>query len=220
MQVKICGITNDEDLKTCENHEPAFIGFINVERSKRFIDIDEISELKNKMKNPEKAVLVLEPANADEVVNKTEKSGIKNVQLHSLTDDEISKIKNITVIRAVGIPENLDEEKIMEIENFARVCDYLLFDSMVSGKSGGTGKQIPLPNAEKSAEIARTVNPDIKLVLAGGINTERINKEGKEIKKIFDYIDVNSGVEESPGIKDEYKINEIMESCSRVKSWY
>lgn len=218
MQVKICGIRNEKDLETCENHEADFIGFINVERSKRFIDINKISELKNKMKNPQKAVLVLEPVNADEVINKSLKSGIKNVQLHSLTYDEIRKIKDVNIIKAIGIPENLDDEKIREIENLARVCDYLLFDPIVSGKSGGTGKQIPLPNAEKSAEIARTVNPDIKLVLAGGMNTERINKEGKKIKEIFDYIDVNSGVEESPGIKDEYKINEFMESCSGVKS--
>lgn len=218
MQVKICGITNDEDLKNCENHKTAFIGFINVERSKRFLDIDEINELKNKMKNPEKAVLVLEPVNADEVINKSLKTGIKNVQLHSLRDNEIRKIKDINVIRAIGIPENMNKEKIKEIENFAGVCDYLLFDSMVSGKSGGTGKQIPLPNAEKSAEIARTANPDIKLILAGGMNKERINNERKKIIEIFNYIDVNSGVEDSPGIKNEYKINEFMESCSRVKS--
>lgn len=217
MQVKICGITTEKDIETCENHEIAFIGFINVKRSKRFIDIDEINELKGKMDNPEKAVLVLEPETADEVINKTEKCGIKNIQLHSLSDDEIAQIKDLNIIRAIGIPENLDEEKIMEIENYAKVCDYLLFDSVVRGQSGGTGKQIPLVIAEKAAETAKTINPEIKLFLAGGMNTERMNKEGKEIIKIFDYVDVNSGVENSPGTKNEYKINEFMETCSQVK---
>lgn len=217
MQVKICGIRTEKDIKTCENHETAFIGFINVKRSKRFIDIDEINELKGKMNKPEKAVLVLEPETADEVINKTEKCGIKNVQLHSLSDDEIAQIKDVNVIRAIGIPENLDEEKIIEIENFAKVCDYLIFDSVVRGQSGGTGKQIPLEIAEKAAETAKTINPEIKLFLAGGMDTERMSKEGKEIIKIFDFVDVNSGVEDSPGIKNEYKINEFMETCSQVK---
>lgn len=217
MQVKICGITTEKDIKTCENHETAFIGFINVKRSKRFIDIDKINELKRKMNSPEKAVLVLEPETADEVINETEKCSIKNVQLHSLSADEIAQIKDVNVIRAIGVPENLDEEKIMEIESFAKVCDYLLFDSVVRGQSGGTGKQIPLEIAEKAAEAAKTINPEIKLFLAGGMNTERMSKEGKEIIKIFDYVDVNSGVEDSPGIKNEYKINEFMETCSQVK---
>jgi phosphoribosylanthranilate isomerase len=216
MQVKICGITNAEDLKTCENESTAFIGFINVKRSWRFIDTNKISELKGKMKNPEKAVLVLEPESADEIINKSEKCGIKNVQLHSLSAREIAEIKDVNVIRAIGIPENMNKEKMIEIENFARVCDYLLFDSQVRGQSGGTGKQIPLEIAEKAVETAKNINPEIKLFLAGGMNTERMKNEGKKIKNLFDYVDVNSGVEESPGIKNEYKIIEFMETCSQV----
>jgi phosphoribosylanthranilate isomerase len=217
MHVKICGITRPEDLKTCEKYNTEFIGFINVKRSKRFVEIEKINELKERMINPEKAVLVLEPLNADEVIEKSEKCGIKNVQLHSLSPDEITQISDINVIRAIGIPEKIDDAKISEIEKFATVCEYLLFDSSVSGQSGGTGKQIPFKIAEKAAETAKTINPDIKLFLAGGMNTKRVNNEGKMIKKIFNYVDVNSGVEDSPGIKNKSKIIEFMETCSRVK---
>lgn len=216
MQVKICGITRLQDLKTCEEYKPSFIGFINVKRSKRFITIEQINELKRIMKNPEKAVLVLEPQNAHEVIKKAEKCGIKNVQLHSLSADEIARIENFNVIRAIGIPEIIDDSKIREIEKFARVCECLLFDSLVSGKSGGTGKQIPLETAEKASKIAKTINSKIKLFLAGGMNAERMNNEGKIIKKIFDYVDVNSGVEDCPGIKNRTKISEFIKSCNRV----
>ena len=213
MNVKICGITNLDDLKTCEKHDPAFIGFINVKRSKRFIDIEEINELTNNMKNPENAVLVLEPLTVDEVLDKTEKCGIKNVQLHSLAPDEICQIKDINIIIAIGIPEKIDDSKIKEIEDFARVCEYLLFDFEVSGKSGGTGKQIPLEVAEYAAETAKIINPDVNLILAGGMNTERMKNEGKRIEKIFDYVDVNSGVEDCPGIKNKSKIKEFIMTC-------
>lgn len=216
MRVKICGIKNEKDLKTCENHETAFIGFINVERSMRFIDINKVSELKGKMKDPEKAVLVLEPKTTDEVIKKARKCGIKNVQLHSLTAEEISRINGINIIRAVGISKTVDERKIKEIKRFAGVCEYILFDSMVCGQSGGTGKQIPLELAEYAALLAKSINPDIKLILAGGINTERMKNEGKMIKKIFDYVDVNSGVEDFPGVKNKYKISEFMKTCSKV----
>ncbi|MGB9937269.1 MAG: phosphoribosylanthranilate isomerase [Methanobacterium sp.] len=216
MDVKICGITRNEDLKTCEKYDLRFIGFINIKRSKRFLDIETVKRLVKKMENPENAVLILEPQNASEVIKKAGKSGIKNVQIHSLSADEIAEIKGINIIRAIGIPERISKSKVEEIEEFAEICEYILFDSVVSGKSGGTGKQISLETAIKAAEIAKIRNPDIKLVLAGGMNKERITKEGKMIKKIFNYIDVNSGVEDSPGIKNELKISEFMKTYGMI----
>lgn len=213
MKVKICGITNEKDLKTCENYDTAFIGFINVKRSRRFISTDKIIELKGKMKDPQKAVLILEPQSADEVIKKAKKCHIKNVQLHSLSAGEIAHLKGVNIIRAIGIPEYIDGSKIMEIENFADTCDYLLFDALVGGYNGGTGKQIPLEIARKAAKIAKATNPHIKLFLAGGMNGQRIKNEGNKIKKIFDYVDVNSGVENNPGIKSKSKIREFMNSC-------
>ncbi|MGZ7044496.1 MAG: phosphoribosylanthranilate isomerase [Methanobacterium sp.] len=213
MKVKICGITNEKDLKTCENDDTAFIGFIHVKRSRRFMTTDKIRELRGKMKYPQKAVLVLEPLDADEVIEKANKCCIKNIQLHSLSTYEITRLKDFKVIRAIGIPEVLDQGKIIEIENFAGVCDYLLFDSLALGQSGGTGKQIPLETAEKAAEIAKIINPHIELFLAGGMNSQRIKDQGKIMERIFHYVDVNSGVENSPGLKNHYKISEFMESC-------
>ena len=148
---------------------------------------------------------------ADEATEKVKKCGIKYLQLHSLSDNEISKIKDVNIIRAIGIPDYLDDEKIKEIESIAGVCKYLLFDSLIRGKSGGTGKQIPLNIVKKAAETAKTINKDIIIFLAGGMNSERMKKEGYVIKSVFDYVDLNSGVEDSPGVKNETKIKEFLE---------
>jgi len=216
MQFKICGITRPEDLQACEKSDPSFIGFINIERSKRFLDIEKIRKLVDSMESRDKAVLVLEPETAEEVIETAKKCGIKNVQLHSLQAGDMAKLNGINVIRAIGIPEKIDASKRKEIEEFAKVCNYLLFDSMISGKSGGTGKQIPLEVAVEAAEIAKKNNNGIKLFLAGGMNAERMKKEGKLIKDSFDYIDVNSGVEDSPGIKNNDKISEFVEYCKVI----
>ena len=213
MHVKICGITRIQDLKTCEKHDPAFIGFINVKRSRRFLDTEKIKKLKSKMKDENKAVLVIEPETVEESIKKAVECGIKNVQLHSLSAEEISRISKINVIRAIGIPKEIDSPKKSEIKKFAKVCNYLLFDSVISGKMGGTGNQIPLEIALKAATIAKRSNHNIKLFIAGGMDTGRIKDEGKVIKETFDYVDVNSGVEDSPGIKDESKISKFMETC-------
>lgn len=216
MKVKICGIKRSSDLKSLEKFDPNFIGFINIKRSKRFVDISKIKELMDKIENPRKAVLVLEPETAEEVVEKANECNIKNVQLHSLSANEIAKINDINIIRAIGIPEKIDDEKKEEIEEFSKVCNYLLFDSMISGKSGGTGKQIPFKISIEAAQIAKRNNKNIKLILAGGMNTQRMEDEGKIIKENFDYVDANSGVEDSPGIKNILKISEFMEICKVI----
>lgn len=216
MEFKICGITRPEDIQACENADSTFIGFINIKRSKRFQDMEKIIKLIDSMKDPEKAVLVIEPETSEEVIQAVNGSGVKNVQLHSLKAEDICKLEGINVIKVIGIPEKIDSPKKEEIESFAKICNYLLFDSMIRGKSGGTGKQIPLEVAVEAAEIAKKCNKDIKLFLAGGIDAKRIKNEGKMIKNIFDYVDVNSGVEDSPGIKSRVKIVEFVENCKVI----
>lgn len=218
MKVKVCGITRVEDLKACEENNVDFVGFINIKRSKRFIDLNSIVKLVNEVRNPEKAVLVIEPGGLEEAIELIEKSNIKNIQLHSLLVDDIIRLRRslgqLMIFRVVGIPGQIDMQKKFEIEAYAKVCDFLLFDSEVKGKSGGTGKQIPLKLAGKAAAIAKTANNNIKLLLAGGLDFDRIKNDGEVIGESFGYIDVNSGVEDKPGFKDIEKIKEIIQLVS------
>jgi len=214
MKIKICGIRNKVDLEACEKEGADLIGFINIERSKRMVKIDQIKDLTSSMKDKNKAVLVIEPSNMVDAKERIKKSGLKNIQLHSLSPDEIREIKtnnsHLTVIRAIGISEVINPDKKQEIKDFADVCDYLLLDYEIQGKTGGTGRQIPTDTAIEAALIAKSHNKDIELFLAGGMNIERIKNEGKKLAKIFTYFDVNSGVEDEPGVKNTDKINELM----------
>lgn len=234
MKVKICGITRSEDVSQCEESGANFLGFINIKRSKRNVDILRIKELVSTMKNKNKAVLVLEPDNIEEVVYKMKKTGIRTIQLHSLSPSEIKYLNwiegfertpldgNMMVIRAVGISDDslefinenefkFSKGKKEEIEDFAKTCDAILFDYQVKGKIGGTGKQIPLILVLESVRIAKNSNNNIKIFLAGGINSERIKNEKDVLEMILDYVDVNSGVEDEPGIKNHERVDELME---------
>ncbi|MBM4240409.1 MAG: phosphoribosylanthranilate isomerase [Euryarchaeota archaeon] len=226
MNVKICGIRRIEDMKACEKYGADLIGFINIKRSKRFVEIEEINDLTFSMKNKEKAVLVIEPENLKEAEERIKKSTIKTIQLHSLAAPEINKIKKIDnlidsiddlkIIKAIGIPEKINALKREEIKNFSAACDCLLFDYELEGKTGGTGMQIPIKAAVEAAKIAKNANNDIKLFLAGGMNVEKIKKEGRIIKQVFDFIDANSGVEDCPGIKNAGKIDEVMKIAKEL----
>jgi len=226
MKIKICGIRSKEDLKVCEEEGADLIGFINIERSTRMVKIGEIKNLISFMKDKTKAVLVIEPINMADAEEKIIKSGITNIQLHSLSPEEISQLKEkyqktgnedetqqspgLIITRAVGIAGVIDGNKKREIEYFADVCDFLLFDTEIQGKTGGTGRQIPIETAIKAAKIAKTRNKNIKLTLAGGMNIFRIKNEGKTLEKFFNIFDINSGVEDKPGVKNNSKITELM----------
>ncbi len=222
MKVKICGITREEDVKTCEANGAELIGFINIERSRRFVDVDKIRRLSSFLQDKSKAVLVTETPDLDEIQRSMETTGMGVVQFHSLSATEIGIFKDnnpqVKVIKAVGVPERMNDRKVDEIKDYAEICDSLLFDFEVEGKSGGTGKQIPLDLALKAAQIARKQTRKVELFLAGGMNSDRMRREGDILKDVFDYVDVNSGVEDQPGEKDEDKIFEFMNTVQDKNS--
>ena len=233
MKVKVCGITRSEDLLRCEASGAELVGFINIDRSKRKVNLKEIKSMVSEMKNKRKAVLVLEPETVEEVVMRMKKTGIRNVQLHSLSATQIKYLRwiegynrspveqRIKVIRALGLSEDsidlvdgeirLSDEKSSEIAEFALICDAIILDYQIEGKSGGTGKQIPLEIALEAVKTAKNVDNNIKIFLAGGINSIIIKNEKDTLEEIFDYVDVNSGVEDAPGIKDSEKLDELLE---------
>ena len=233
MKIKICGITRFEDVSKCEASGANLIGYINIKRSKRFIKTMRIKELVSKMRNRDNAVIVLEPENPGEAVMKMKKTGIRNVQLHSLTSNEIKYLRwiesfhrnalesNINIIRAVGLSEEslnsvkgsefvLSKNKKEEIESFAKTCDAILFDYQINGKTGGTGGQIPIKIVLDAVEIAKSSNHSVEIFLAGGLNSEKILKKKDILKKVIDYVDVNSGVESAPGIKNPDQVDNLM----------
>jgi phosphoribosylanthranilate isomerase len=213
MKIKVCGIRRLLDVLMVESTGVDLLGFINVERSPRFADLNLIRILSSQMDDPDKAVMIMEPDDPDEAIKRAEFCGINKIQLHSLSCTDINYIKGaseLNVIRAIGIGENLSEDKIKEIKGYAEVCDALLLDYEVNGHSGGTGIQIPIQTAIEGAEVAKDM-VDIDVFLAGGLNSWLMKINKKMIEKHFQGLDINSGVEESPGVKDRAKLEEFIE---------
>lgn len=212
MKIKICGITNREDLKTAEKYAD-LIGFINIKRSKRFLNLEEIGDLVSLMENKDKAVLVLENDDIQKIQHALKVSGIKIAQFHGFEERMLSELQKkspeIQIIKVIGLSESMNYQKIAEIKESSKICDFILFDYELNGLCGGTGFSIPLNLALNASAFARSIDYQGKLLLAGGINAERIESVGEILEEYYDYVDVNSGVEESPGIKSENKIKEL-----------
>lgn len=224
IKVKVCGITNENEMKKIEKLNVDRIGFINIERSKRNVSLDKIGYLENQLINKRVSTLVLEPENAYKTIQKINRTQIFNVQLHSLNNYDIRYLKwlnqyhncnHLNITKVIGLQNTIDEKKINEIKQHCLYADNILLDYIKDGLTGGTNKQIPIETAIKASKIIKSFNNNTQVTLAGGLNLEYIEKIQEKLS-YFDMIDLNSGVENKPGRKNILQIKKILKTIEET----
>ena len=195
-KVKICGIKTREIAIAAEQNGADFIGFVFYKQSARYISPFKAAEIAKAVTCKKVGVFVDEDA---AVINGiTRLVGLDYVQLHGNEDVKfVSKIR-APIIKAWRYNEELD---MREINKFP--CDFILLDSFVKGRVGGTGKSFDWRKA--SLETRKLTKP---FLIAGGISTQNL----REVIDIFQPYGVDlSGSLEINGIKSENKIREFMQ---------
>ncbi|MGC8871510.1 MAG: phosphoribosylanthranilate isomerase [Caldimicrobium sp.] len=203
VKVKICGITNKEDIEFLENFSVNYLGFIMYPPSPRFVG-DSLGELLGFVKKALKVAVLVNPT--FEEVKKVLDLGVDLIQLHgNETPDFGKRIGFERIIKAFRVRDKIN---FQELEAW-KEAKALLLDTYLEGVFGGTGKAF-------NWELAReAVRKGFKIFLAGGLKPENI-LEAIEIVKPYG-IDLSSGVEEYPGKKDHRKIEELFERLSKLK---
>lgn len=221
LKIKVCGITNKKELEKIQKLDVDYMGFINVERSKRYISIEKLEDLQKSLNDKDKSVLVIEPENPYEAISKANMTKIRHLQLHSLTCPDVRyilwasqyycNIKSLDITKVVGLVSNekISPQKQKEIEHNALFASNILFDYKKDGLTGGTGSKIPLKTVIKACEIVKNKHSNTNVTLSGGLDYDYLS-EIKDNLHNFDCIDINSGVEDSPGHKNIKKIKEII----------
>lgn len=181
VRIKICGIRNKEDIQIMNKYKPDYIGFVFVNTSKRYVDIDTAYNCKMALNKEIKAVGVFLDADISSIINIVKRGIIDIIQLHG--NEDSGYIKNLRDM--VDIP-------IIKAYREDANADYLLLDNV----NPGSGKVFDW-NKIKTTK---------KYFLAGGININNV----LDALKLNPYaIDVSSGVEVN-GFKDEKKVEEII----------
>lgn len=207
-KLKVCGLTNKDDALLAVKIKADFLGFIFWNKSPRKADgniVKEIcKELKKKDDCPVLAGVIVDPdlEESKEAVNLVKEGYLDVLQLHTvncarkfLSDNELRKLPHYA---AVNISSE-EDVKILD-ELFDSGEPRVLVDAQTSTQIGGTGKQI-------SEELVKLVQKKYKLWIAGGINPENASEVVK--KYLPELVDVASGVELSPGIKDVVKMEKL-----------
>ena len=140
MKLKVCGMTELNQLQTLEELGVDFAGLIFYEGSKRYVG-DKLENQKSEIRNLKISKVGVFVNAAKEEITKTVKDyGLSFVQLHGDESPEFCrKIQQfVPVIKAIRISETTDLE--VQLDKFENACDYFLFDTD-SKQYGGSGKK-------------------------------------------------------------------------------
>jgi phosphoribosylanthranilate isomerase len=204
VRVKVCGITNREDLEVAVDAGADALGFVvDVPESLRSISLDRARDLVEATPPFVQGVLVSVFDTVDRLETLCSCLAPDAVQVTgTLPRDAIcEQFRGIQVIHAVAVSGQAG----VVLPSAVR-CDAVLTDSCVPGAHGGTGKP---HNWNVSRAIKELIAPT-PLILAGGLTPGNVRAAIETVRPYA--VDVSSGVEARAGIKDPAKIRAFIEA--------
>jgi len=211
VKVKICGITREEDLKAACKLGADMVGFVvGFTPSPRSISLERAKQLFDLVPEGVRSVLVMVPKSIEEILETYSYLKPDIIQVHGESLDLRlikRRLPKTKIVRAMPV---IGAESIKRAIIEAAYFDGVLVDSSVAGKLGGTG----VTHNWSISKIMRDAIYPKPLVLAGGLNPSNVAEAVKVVKPYA--VDVSTGVESSPGIKDHVKIETFIKEAKRV----
>ena len=218
VKVKICGITNLKDaVKACE-YGADLLGFIFVEGTPRCVDAEKTKKITSELPKGVSKVGLFKDTRLESVIEAFLYSDLDSIQLHGeespdycrTLKDLLGQEKHIqaNIMKVFKVAEEILPIGSHGIEDYKDV-DYFVFDTFHPEIAGGTGAKFDweILNKEKN----RINKP---FFIAGGLGPANVSET---VKVVSPYgVDVSSGVEKSPGIKDEKLLKEFIENAKRA----
>jgi len=207
VRVKICGITRKEDLEAAAAAGADAVGFVvDVASSPRNLSLTEAEKLMRQVPPFVKSVLVTVPSTLEELAKTCEKLNPDAVQVHG--ENMFSAIRDrLPNMLLIGAVKANPTDAVDHAAEAAKMFDAVILDSFVQGKHGGTGV---IHDWNVSQHIKQVIHPK-PLILAGGLNPENVAEAVRTVEPYA--VDVSSGVERQPGVKDKLKMIEFVKNA-------
>ncbi len=199
MRVKICGITRPEDALHAESAGADALGLNFVPGTKRFISLERAREIVRALGPFVARVGVFQNASLETVLETVQTTGLNVVQLHGHESDEFAlEVERIVpVVRAVKLEPNLPF-----------VLPEVGSAFLIDGPDPGSGQLADWSRLEASNLAGR------RWLLAGGLTPENV---AGAISRLRPWgVDLSSGVESSPGIKDPTKVTAFIRAAKQM----
>jgi len=193
-RIKICGLTRLEDAQRAVDLGAAALGFNFYPPSPRYIEPAAARAIVRRLPPFVTAVGVFaNETDAGRVISLARVAGTTTVQMHGPGFPALDALLAVfTLVVAVAVREDFQPEELRKIKSNA----YLL-DAFDPDRLGGTGKTFDW-------RVAREAKQYGPIILAGGLTPENVTRAVREVRPFA--VDVASGVESAPGIKDPAKL--------------
>jgi phosphoribosylanthranilate isomerase len=208
MKVKVCGLKNRENIREVVSCKPDFLGFIFYHESIRFVGETFDPRLMRSIPPYINKVGVFVNEDTETIIRLAERFGLNYVQLHGDEETTVTaalKSKRIGVIKAFRINDNFD---FTSIEPYLPFCEYFLFDTKTDAY-GGSGEKF-------NWEVLQRYTLTKPFFLGGGINRNDTESVCAFRHPSFFAVDINSGFETGPGIKDVFSVSEFIKAVKKV----
>ena len=209
-EIKFCGMTRREDVAAAKELGADYVGVIFA-GGPRHQTIESAAALLRDA-DPIRRVAVIAGQTPAEIAALVSRLGLFAVQLHA--DPTPQRIRDVTSSTEAEV------WAVMRIENgklpdnapeIASLADAVVLDAKVAGGLGGTGVTLPWVELSNQLDSLR----ETKVVLAGGLRAENV---GEAIATIGpDVVDVSSGVESAPGIKDHSRMRAFRDAVRKAE---
>jgi len=199
MQVKICGITRLEDALLAVKLGTHALGFIFHPKSPRYISPEDAAEIAQRLPTDITKIGVFVSPTLAEVQHLLSAAKMDIAQVHGEHLPELRQLGRRRLIYAVPVRQQFAPESIGNYRSAVAV----LLDTYKAGQHGGTGETFNWQLATEAKKYGR-------IILAGGLNPANICAAIQEVDPWM--LDVNSGVEESPGKKSHLKLRELFDN--------
>lgn len=200
-EIKICGLTRAEDIDAAIDAGAGMVGLVFAPQSPRVISIEQAQRLAGRVADEVKIAGVFMNQGHDEVAAILAELKLDVLQFHGDEQNAYCSCFGLPFFKAVSMstPANLEQ-----VAGHYPDAQALLLDSHGPGDAGGQGRVFDWSAIDHQVAVP--------LVLAGGLNPANVQDAIRRVQPWA--VDVSSGVEMAPGIKDHALMYEF---CQQVR---
>mgnify|MGYP001032086677 CR=1 FL=1 len=212
VKVKICGVTREEDLCAAVQAGADAVGFVvGVNESPRNLSLGETRKLIRRLPKNVDSVAVTIFNGLERIVEISQKLAPSFMQLHGMAPSVVGMVKQAADTKIILAVDSRAPVTPDNLVTHSASIDALLVDTCGPGGLGGTGCT---HDWSLSRKIRDAIYP-VPMILAGGLTPENVSHAIRAVRPYG--VDVSTGVEARPGVKDPVKISEFVRKAKEVQ---
>ncbi len=211
LKIKICGVRDEKTLRWVLEAGADMVGFMHFAKSPRHVELPQIDRLIAKTgKSAQTVVVLVNPDDA--LVEKIDALKPDFIQLHSgETVARIQALHELSDTKIIKVLPVATAEDLSQVEAFDAKADRILLDAKPpkgASRPGGLGEVFDW-------NLLSVLDPAFEFMLSGGLSPDNV---AEALRRVAPWgVDISSGVESAPGVKDEALIRAFIHNARQAE---